>query len=129
MYDRASEIGQEKAAKIARKELGVEDPKKKKKDWDVVRRTTPLGVTSMRETSTPASPCDSGNGSGGASASAGNGGDSSWRRKKETCAYPFINKVDVSWLGLGTKTTSVFLNTTYTRKKLVPRRALGYRSG
>ena len=70
MYDRSCEIKDgADAEKIARKELGVEDPKKKK-EGDVIRRSTPL-----RGISTPASPAASGNGSSPSNPVGGTGSD------------------------------------------------------
>ena len=54
--------------KIARKELGVEDPKKKRKEWD---------SNKLRGISNPASPGASGNGSAFSSPSKTGGGTGS----------------------------------------------------
>ena len=79
MYDRSCEIKDgADAEKIARKELGVEDPKKKRKEWDVIRRSTPL-----RGISTPASPGASGNGSASSTPSNPGGGTGSDEYKQQ----------------------------------------------
>ena len=62
------------AEKIVRKELGVEDPKKKRKEWD---------SKNLRGISTPASPGASGNGSVFSSPSKTGGGTGSDEYKQQ----------------------------------------------